>query len=137
MVEFLGAVKSKLVIYDDRIVIYPEKLPFERQKEIEIFLSKITGITIKEPGTILKDGYIRIETPDITFDKTTVSFSGKEKYREAVEIKKKIIEFMEMKSKEKTKQTYVDELLDYKKLLDAGIITSEEFEKKKKQLLGL
>lgn len=31
----------------------------------------------------------------------------------------------------------VDELREYKKLLDRGIITEEEFEKKKKQLLGL
>ena len=32
---------------------------------------------------------------------------------------------------------FVDEMLGYKKLLDAGAITKEEFEKKKKQLLGL
>ena len=30
-----------------------------------------------------------------------------------------------------------DEILKYKKLLDMGIITQDEFEAKKKQLLGL
>ena len=30
-----------------------------------------------------------------------------------------------------------DELLKYKQLLDAGIISQEEFEAKKKQILGL
>ena len=30
-----------------------------------------------------------------------------------------------------------DEILKYKNLLDAGIITSEEFEAKKKQILNL
>lgn len=32
-------------------------------------------------------------------------------------------------------KTAVSELLDYKKLLDAGIITQEEFDKKKEELL--
>jgi hypothetical protein len=33
-------------------------------------------------------------------------------------------------------KTAVSELLDYKKLLDAGIITQEEFDKKKQEILG-
>lgn len=91
MVEFEGSVKSKLVLCDDKIIIYPEKLPFERQEEIVVFLSKISGVTIKKPGIILNDGYIHIEVPGMNFHQTTVSFKGKEKYIEAVEVKKRII----------------------------------------------
>lgn len=137
MYEFVGSVKSKVILFDDKIIIYPEKTPFERQKEIEIFLSKLVAITVKEPGKILKDGYIQFETPGISFDKSTVSFSGKEKYSEALEFKNKIIEVMKRDSADKTTESYVDELLNCKKLLDAGVLSSEEFEAKKKQLLGL
>lgn len=38
---------------------------------------------------------------------------------------------------EKTSQNLTDELKKYKELLDAGVITQEEFDAKKKQLLGL
>lgn len=37
----------------------------------------------------------------------------------------------------KTNSSNADELKKYKELLDTGVITQEEFEKKKKQLLGL
>ena len=137
MCEFIGSIKSKVILFDDKIIIYPEKAPFEQQKEIEIFLSKLVAITVKEPGKILKDGYIQFETPGLSFDKSTVSFSGKEKYSEALEFKNKIIDVMKRDSADKTTESYVDELLNCKKLLDAGVLSSEEFEVKKKQLLGL
>ena len=137
MCEFIGSVKSKAVLLEDKVMIYPEKLPFEREKEVEIFLSKISAITVKEPGKFLKDGYIQFETPGITFDKTTVSFSGKEKYREALDFKQKVTDAINSVSTTETNQSYVDELLNYKKLLDSGIVSKEEFEAKKKQLLGL
>ena len=49
--------------------------------------------------------------------------------------------FMEIKSANKVSEPAVsdsaDELLKFKKLADMGVITQEEFEAKKKQLLGL
>lgn len=49
--------------------------------------------------------------------------------------------FMEIKSSNKASETAAadsaDELLKFKKLADMGVITPEEFEAKKKQLLGL
>ena len=38
---------------------------------------------------------------------------------------------------EKNKNSSVEELKQYKELLDNGVITQEEFEAKKKQLLGI
>ena len=39
--------------------------------------------------------------------------------------------------KEKTENSSIDQLKQYKELLDDGVITQEEFDAKKKQLLGL
>ncbi|MBQ4158616.1 MAG: SHOCT domain-containing protein [Clostridia bacterium] len=39
--------------------------------------------------------------------------------------------------KQENPQSNADELKEYKDLLDAGILTQEEFDAKKKQLLGL
>lgn len=43
----------------------------------------------------------------------------------------------EMSNLESETVSSADEILKFKNLLDAGIITQEEFEAKKKQLLGL
>ena len=36
-----------------------------------------------------------------------------------------------------SKRSQAEEIIKYKQLLDAGIISSDEFEQKKKQILGL
>ncbi len=54
---------------------------------------------------------------------------------ESIIAKEKVPE-METKKIEKTSGSVADELLKLKRLLDAGLLTSEEFENKKKQLLG-
>ncbi len=43
----------------------------------------------------------------------------------------------ETRTTQKTQESASDELIKLKKILDAGIITQEEFEAKKKQLLGI
>ena len=43
----------------------------------------------------------------------------------------------EMASDRQSNASAADEILKFKQLMDAGVITSEEFENKKKQLLGL
>ena len=43
----------------------------------------------------------------------------------------------EMASDRQSNASAADEILKFKQLMDAGVITSEEFESKKKQLLGL
>lgn len=53
---------------------------------------------------------------------------------------KNIIEFMNTDAKERNKSDDPEkysELIELKKLLDMGIITQEEFNQKKKQVLGL
>ena len=57
------------------------------------------------------------------------------------EIVKLIMQRQEEKKIEKTtvetKTSNVEEIKNYKELLDSGIITQEEFDQKKKQILGL
>ena len=53
-------------------------------------------------------------------------------------VQKRIREVKEEKNKQATIEiSSVDEIRKYKELLDDGIISNEEFEAKKKQLLGL
>lgn len=92
-------------------------------------------------------GYIQITLPggfeskkgliDATQDENTVMFVKKD--NELVNrIKSKIEELLAQQRAYKINQlSPADEIKKYKELLDDGIITQEEFEKKKKQLLGL
>lgn len=54
-----------------------------------------------------------------------------------VQTKHVIVEEDLTKHKTEEKESSADELREYKKLLDDGIITQEEYDAKKKQLLGL
>lgn len=44
---------------------------------------------------------------------------------------------MKPSNSEKTSFSVADELIKYKELLDAGVLSQEEFDKKKQQLLGI
>ena len=73
-----------------------------------------------------------------TQDENTVMFVKKEQ-KMADEIKEYIEGFLANKGKSQVAATIsgADEILKYKELLDQGIITEEEFQEKKKQLLGI
>ena len=65
-----------------------------------------------------------------TQDENTVTL----KQGEQSEIGEKIKECIE---KQIIERSSADEIIKFKQLLDMGVITSEEFDAKKKQLLGL
>ena len=50
---------------------------------------------------------------------------------------RKIAKQKETKQKETVEKDNIEKLKEYKKLLDDGIITQEDFDKKKQQLLDL
>ena len=72
-------------------------------------------------------------------DPNTIQLSNMEQYAVAIKIR----DYIENYQVESVNPTVVqslsgaDEILKYKKLLDEGILTQEEFDAKKKQLLGL
>lgn len=73
----------------------------------------------------------------------SIKFFGIKNYKEIHNtLSKLIIERQEQKKEEKPyqviqNQSNADELKKYKELLDSGVITQEEFDAKKKQILGL
>lgn len=75
-------------------------------------------------------------------DENSVTFANRKDNQTAINIKKYLENIMLNKS-EKSSSTIVtsvseaDELRKFKELLDEGIITQEEFNIKRKQLLGL
>lgn len=117
------------------------------QGEKTIFYRDAVGVQFKPSS--LTDGYIQIETPAGNMTSTSSSYGGensiqfgKEKNEEAATIaayiKSKIEEIKNAPAGAVVNQnSSADELIKFKGLLDAGVITPEEFAEKKKQLLGL
>jgi|SRR5690625_180001 len=149
---FKSNTKSTVVIEND-IIRISRKGAFNfvlqgLKGEKSIPIRSITAVQLKKPG--VTTGYIQfaqhgmIESgggvSEAISDENTVLF-GKKDYKKAVEIK----EFIESRQAEINSSTgtviqqksEADELLKFKELLDEGIINEEEFESKKKQILGL
>ncbi len=115
--------------------------------EKSIPIKNITAIQIKKPG--ITTGYIQFSQHgmmeseggvfDAVKDENTIIFQKKE-YDQALELKE-YIESVQAKQNnqttEKVDSSEADELIKFKQLADEGVITQEEFEAKKKQLLGL
>lgn len=117
--------------------------------EKTIYYADCIGVQFKESG--IQIGYLQLETAtglmnnrsdnffnenSFTFDESVVT---NEKMKEIANyIRERISE-----AKSKNNSTVIaqvssaDELKKYKELLDSGVITQEEFDAKKKQLLGL
>ena len=155
MVNNLGKI---LDVYDNRVVFTPTQSTSTlvtgalfgtsiTQGEKTIYYKDATGVQYR-PSSVL-DGYIQVETTSGGASSSnqyggenSIQFSGKERNAEAeivVEfIKKKIDEIKNMSTGGVIQQiSPAGELKKYKELLDLGIISQEEFESKKKELLEL
>ena len=117
--------------------------------EKTIYYMDCVGVQFKESG--LQIGYLQLETSSgimnnkgsnffnensFTFDTTKVS---NEKMREVAEyIKKQVEAYKRQKNAPAAAApSAADEIRKFKELLDMGVINQEEFDAKKKQLLGL
>ena len=118
------------------------------QGEKTIYYKDATGVQYK-PSTVL-DGYIQVETASGNMTSSSsqysgensIQFSGKQRNEEAeiivAYIKNRIEEIKNAPVGGVIQQlSPADELKKHKELLDMGIITQEEFDEKKKQLLSL
>ena len=118
------------------------------QGEKTIYYKDAVGVQYK-PSSVL-DGYIQVETAAGGVSSSSsqyggenaIQFSGKERNAEAeiivAFIKEKIEEFKNMTVGGVVQQlSPAEEVKKIKELLDMGIITQEEFDTKKKELLGL
>jgi hypothetical protein len=117
---------------------------FESSKDI--LLSQITAVKFQEPSGFMGTGHLKFSFVGGTEDKhgfffsapdeNDVTFSGGQA-KQFVAIKKAIDErIAALRTAPKTASPY-DELERLASLRDKGIVTEEEFQQKKKQILGL
>lgn len=114
------------------------------QGEKEIYFSDITSVQYK-PSSSLLLGYIQFEVPGLSGS----NFGSENSWTfdsEMEEEANKVYQYVRNRVREiknpsasvaQQQLSPADEIRRYKELLDAEIITKEEFEAKKKQLLGL
>ncbi|MBS9806591.1 SHOCT domain-containing protein [Bacillus toyonensis] len=115
--------------------------------ETPIDINNMTGIQIKK-ANFFTNGYIQFNfmgsqeskrgVMAAAADENTVMFTKREE-KMVEEIKEYIESILVNKRKPQVTESVcgADEILKYKDLLDQGIITEEEFQGKKKQLLGI
>ena len=146
LMELEGA-EAILRLYTDKLIISPNGIigKFSRGSSSEktIYLNQITGIQFKR-GSIL-NGFLRFTIPGALegykkgmFDDPNTMFFKKKDNDLAESIKNKIEELQRTQQMSSVQQTtsVPDEIKKYKELLDSGIITQEEFDTKKNELLN-
>lgn len=116
----------------------------------EIYFSDVIGVQAKAPSITL--GYIQFETASIMmnnggdnfFNENTFTYNESDLPNGLADevvrfVKEKVAEFKKAKNSTVVMQasSSADELKKFKELLDMGAITEEEFNAKKKELLGL
>ncbi len=116
------------------------------RKQKTIPINNVISVQIKKPG--FTGGYLYFQTVgglnnssmktvnDFIKDENTIVINSKKKYEVALQIKE-YIEKMQSSTNSINQFSSADELIKYKQLLDDGVITQEEFNSKKKQLLNL
>lgn len=141
--------------YDGQIELYENKIVIRRKGfargargaacgDKEIYLKSISGIQVKRPG--MQAGYIQFifsgsseskksSISKVARDENTVMFQGGEaKYQEALKLKMMIEQLTQQPSGGQA-FSEADELEKFKKLLDAGAITEDEYFSAKRKLL--
>lgn len=140
----LTTINEKLEVYEDRIVITKlEKMHVLTKDEVNqkvTHIKDITSVQFKE-AAFLRLGYLQFSMPGSLREtnENTISFPEHKN-----QIAKKIKNTAERLIAESSKGTTVvnklseaDELKKFKQLMDEGIISQEEYEIKKKQIIGI
>lgn len=147
----LNGVGGQLALYENKVVIRRKgalaTMSHGFTGDKEILIRNITGIQLK-PGSAMLNGYIQFTIPGgneskrgisaATQDENTVMFRKSEN-ETAKSIKEKIEQIqMDMNRPQATvvASSPVDEIRKLKALLEDNIITQEEFDKKKADLLA-
>ena len=145
---------GQIELYKDKIIIKREgfipKIGHGFTKgDKTIYLNHITGIQLKLADEIF-GGYIQFTLPGgieskkglaaAARDENSVTFINTKQNDSAKKLKEKIEELVQ-KARQSTNQivqvSSADELRKFKQLIDEGVITKDEFDRKKKELLRL
>lgn len=145
---------AELKVYEDHCVLTAKKNAvsllitnkfFAGDKKF--YYSDLTSVQFRDPGMIT-DGYMEFEYPGSRSGNSSGAYSSENAIaftKKDLEKMKEIYNYVDGKIREyknKGNETVqqlspADELKKFKELLDAGIITQDEFDAKKKELLGL
>ncbi len=137
-----------LIVYEDKVVLKQVKNFssvithnfFKGDKTISY--SQMTGVQFKKASNFIL-GYIQFETSSTRGGDNFNSENSWTFDTPYNDVATKIVDYVNERISQQTSGQIIqqvssaDELLKYKQLLDSGIITQEEFDKKKKDLLGL
>jgi hypothetical protein len=152
-VIILHGVNGQVELFNNKIIIKRAGVMAKLYQgffkgEKTLYIDQISGIQIKR-GSIFVYGYIQFVLKgsqenkgglfDSTHDENTVMFQETNN-KIAIEIRERIEELRKLNSRSPILHqslSNADEIRKFKKLLDDGIITQEEFNKKKKEFLGL
>ena len=149
----LKGVFKNMTVFEDKLILSEEARWFTNEIDRAIYFKNITGIEYSKASTF-KAGYIFFivdgnEGGFISNDKRVLGNLGREnafvfksKISESAVAAKIYIEEGINKAKSSTVPTVVnfnfaDELRKFKELLDEGVINQQEYDLKKKQLLGI
>lgn len=147
MLMELAGITAHLEVYDDKLILRRTKSTAKFSGDKTIYLNQITGVAFKKAGTLFS-GYIEFSIPgsvssnsiqQAVHSENSVIFR-KNLNDAAEEIKNNIEALIEKQSKSNNNQSKSidpDILRKYKQLLDDGIISKDDFEAKKKEILGL
>ncbi|MBQ9803025.1 MAG: SHOCT domain-containing protein [Clostridia bacterium] len=151
-----GGVGDCLHVFEDRVVIQHKGVlnffAMGIKGDKTLYYSDITSVQFKKPG--ITAGHIQFSIPggvegsggvmDAASDENTITFNGN---AETIAYAEEMVKYIDAKISEhkrgKGGATIVqplsnaDELKKFKELLEMGAITQEEFDAKKKELLGL
>ncbi len=151
--KIIGLGNKIIMVKDNTIKIVKRATAFAARREKIIPVTNVSGVEIKKPGPLV-NGYIQIQIAgqmssnssfsltggayDVVKDENAVVFAGKENYETALKMQTHILNYRPTVVAASSAPTSdADEILKFKSLLDSGIITQDEFEAKKKQLLGV
>ena len=138
--------KLKVLLEDDSITFVRGKNDLMIHKsmrgENKVLFNQITGIKYQEP-TALKKGFIQFSIPRTnivgvlrSMDQGSNAIVFNKKEQEMVNEIKVFVE-NRLSNINAQSESPTEQIKEYKELLDSGIITQEEFDMKKKELLNL
>ncbi|WP_353096214.1 PH domain-containing protein [Tissierella praeacuta] len=127
--NFAYAITNKRIIFGQKKLLAGEIV-----KSISLdFINDVTLETATGVG-LLANGVITFDTMKDTFN---VMVNAKQANNILQKIQGILFDKKKSDSNDNKKASEADEIRKYKDLLDDGIITEEEFDKKKKELLGI
>ena len=152
----IGARGRRLRVYEDKIAIETKTNldslltgnAFDGEKTI--YFADVLGVQFKKASKLIA-GFLQLETASASMNNLGSNFTNENSFNfdEDVNAEMEMVaQYVKARVDEIKKQknapvvmaspvSAADELKKFKELLDLGIITQEEFDAKKKQLLGL